>query len=128
MPGFVFVCDAAGTPLMPMSAAYARKLLQSGKAILKPHHDFPALCLARTVDVHTLRPAVLGVAIHLHTVELFLMAEGDQRIFPLLYLIGDLRTDLPWRMRRRAAHRQRRRRRHRYRTARRFGRPFALRR
>src|SRR6266545_416345 len=128
MPGFVFVCDAQGTPLMPMSPAYARKLLQSGKAILHPHHAFSVLNLTRTVEMPTLRPVVLAVAIHLHTAELFLVAEGDHHMFPLLYLIVDLRTDLPWRLRRRAAHRRRRRRRDRYRTARRFGRPFALRR
>ncbi len=128
MPGFVFVCDAAGTPLMPMSPAYARKLLKSGKALHHPHHAFSVLQLTRVVETPILRPAVLGLAIHLHTVELFLTAEGDHQMFPLLYMILDLRTDIPWRMRRRASHRQRRRRRDRYRTARRYGRPFALRR
>ncbi len=128
MAGLVFVCDAQGKPLMPMAPAYARKLLESGKAVLQPHHAFSALALTRAVEAPTLRPVVLGLAIHLHTVELFLVADGHERAFPLLYMIGDLRTDLPWRIRRRAAHRQRRRRRSRYRTARRFGRPFALRR
>ncbi|MFL5801725.1 MAG: RRXRR domain-containing protein [Roseiflexaceae bacterium] len=103
--GPIFVLDAQGTPLMPIAPAHARRLRKRGQAALQPHHAFTVLQLARTVAQPVLRPIVLGIAIHLHTAELFLLAEGAQKIFPLLTLIVDLRTDLPRRLRRRAAHR-----------------------
>jgi hypothetical protein len=71
---------------------------------------------------------VLGIAVHLHTAELFLIAEGKRGVVPLLHIIVDLRTDLPWRIRRRAMYRRRRRWRQRYRAPRRHGQPFKVRR
>lgn len=128
MSGPIFVRDAQGTPLMPMAAAHARRLLQSGKVLLQPHHAFTIIHLTQTVENPKLQPVVLGVTIHLHTAELFLLAEGDHDIFPLLHLIVDLQTDMPRRLRRRAAHRHRRKARGRYRASRRHGIPFHLRR
>lgn len=128
MSGPIFVCDAQGTLLMPMAAAHARKLLQSGKAHVLPHHAFTMIKLSHTIAHPEVRPVILGIAIHLHTAELFLLAEGEHAVFPLLSVILDLRTDLSWRLRRRATHRRRRRQRGRYRPARRYGRPFKLRR
>lgn len=124
----VFVRDSQGTPLMPTSAAYARRLLQQGKAQWVPHHAFPVIQLTHSIQQPTLRPILIGIAIRLHAADLYLIAEGEQAALPLLHTIVDLRTDLPERLRRRAAHRKRRRSRARYRSPRRHGRPFKLRR
>ncbi|NNJ11567.1 hypothetical protein EKD04_014615 [Chloroflexales bacterium ZM16-3] len=113
---------------MPTSAAYARRLLQQGKAQWVPHHAFPVIQLTHAIQQPTLRPILIGVAIHLNAANLYLIAEGEQAALPLLHTIVDLRTDLPTRLRRRAAHRKRRRNRARYRAPRKHGRPFKLRR
>jgi 5-methylcytosine-specific restriction endonuclease McrA len=123
MSGPIFVQDAQGTPLMPMASAHARKLLQSGKVCLRPHHAFTIVRLSRTVTAPVLRPVVLGITVHERTAELALLAEGVHAVHPLLTVIVDLRTDIPWRMRRRAAHRRRRRYRGRYRRPRRARQP-----
>src|SRR5436853_7002081 len=106
MSSSVFVRDAQGTPLMPTSAAYARRLLQRGKARWVPHHAFPIIQLSQVVTVPVLRPVVVGIHIHLQTAELIVVAAGDVRLFPLLHLVIDLRTDLPARLRRRAGRRR----------------------
>jgi len=113
---------------MPMSAAYARKLLQSGRAQLHPHYAFTVVQLAQVIQQPSLRPVLLGLVLHRHTAELFLLAEGEHTVFPLLSLVVDLYTDVPRRIRRRAAHRRRRRARGRYRPDRRHGQPFIVRR
>jgi 5-methylcytosine-specific restriction endonuclease McrA len=128
MSSSVFVRDAAGTPLMPTSAAYARRLLQRAKARWIPHHAFPIIQLSQVVTVPVLRPIVVGIHIHLQTAELIVVAAGDLRPFPLQHLVVDLRTDLPIRIRRRAGHRRRRRARGRYQPMRRYGQPFKRRR
>jgi hypothetical protein len=128
MSGLVFVWDAQGTPLMPTSPAYARILVQQGKATFQPQHAFPLLQLTQVVPEPVLGLVVLGIAVHLHTAELFLIAEGKRGVVPLLHIIVDLRTDLPWRIRRRAMYRRRRRWRQRYRAPRRHGQPFKVRR
>lgn len=109
---------------MPMTAAHARKLLHQGKARLVPHHALTVVQLEPVLPEPVLRPIVAGVAIHFNTAEIFLLAEGPRKTFPLLRLVVDLRTDLPWRIRRRAMYRRRRRFRGRYRAPRRHGRPF----
>jgi 5-methylcytosine-specific restriction endonuclease McrA len=109
---------------MPMTAAHARKLMHQGKARLVPHHALTVVQLEQVLPEPVLRPVVAGVAIHFNTAELFLLAAGTRKTFPLLRLIVDLRTDLPWRIRRRAMFRRRRRFRGRYRPPRRHGRPF----
>src|SRR5689334_21533487 len=73
----VFVRDAQGTPLMPTSAAYARRLIEGGKARWVPHHAFSVLQLTQAVAQPTLRPVVVGVIVHLHTAELLLLADGE---------------------------------------------------
>ncbi len=128
MSSHVFVLDAKDRPLMPMSAAYARRLLHSGKAHWHPHYAMPIIRLSHTVDVPILKPIVVGVKIHLHTTELLIYAAGDQRVFPLLRIIVDLRTDLLVRLRRRANHRQRRRACMRYRPSQSYGVPYRARR
>lgn len=113
---------------MPMSAAYARKLVQSGRAQLHPHYAFTVVQLAQVIHQPSLRPVLLSLVLHRHTAELFLLAEGEHTVFPLLSLVVDLYTDVPRRIRRRAAHRRRRRARGRYRPDRRHGQPFIVRR
>jgi 5-methylcytosine-specific restriction endonuclease McrA len=128
MSGPVFVLDAQGTALMPMAAAYARKLLQSGKARRQAHHAFSVIRLNRDIAEPLLRPVLLTVTVHLHTAELVLVADGTPEPYPLLRIWVDLTTAMPWKLRRRAAHRRRRRRRGRYRAPRRQGVPSKLRR
>jgi 5-methylcytosine-specific restriction endonuclease McrA len=124
----IFVRDAQGTPLMPMAAAYARRLLRHGKAQWVPHHAFPVIQLSQTIAEPVLRPIILGLQIHLHTAELHLLATGVHQDYPLLHAVIDLRTDISIRIRRRAGHRRRRRAQGRYRPARTYGVPFKLRR
>jgi len=93
-----------------------------------PHAAFMIVQLTQTVPQPVLRPVLLGIRIHMHTAELFLVAESEHEPIPLLRLLVDLRTDLPRRLRRRAAHRRRRRARGRYRAPRRQGIPHPLRR
>lgn len=128
MSGFVFVCDAQGKPLMPMSPAYARRLLASGKAVRKSHHAFSIIQLTRVINQVHLRPVVLGVALHLNMAELFLLVDEHRGVSPLLSFVVDLRIDLPWRMRRRRTHHRRRRYQGHYRKAQPFAWPFARRR
>lgn len=127
MSGPVFVCDAEQRPLMPMASAYARRLLRSGRATRRPHHAFTVLQLTHAIPEPEIRPITLSVAVHFNTAELLLVAEGEQTHFHLARFIIDLRTDLPWRLRRRAKFRQRRRARGRYRAPSRYGQPFKLR-
>lgn len=128
MSGPVFVVDAEDVPLMPMSAAYARKLLREGKATRLAHSAFTVIQLSRRMGQPVLRPIVAALRLHLRTAELVLIAEGQQSAQPLLSIIIDLRTDLPRRLRRRAGHRRRRHARQRYHALSRQGRPFKLRR
>jgi 5-methylcytosine-specific restriction endonuclease McrA len=128
MSGPVFVVDAEGMPLMPMSAAYARKLLREGKAQRRAHSAFTVIQLSHPVQQPMVRPIIAVLRLHLRTAELFLVAEGRHQTQPLGHIVIDLRTDLPRRLRRRAGHRRRRRSRQRYHALSRYGRPFKLRR
>lgn len=92
MASSVFVLDAHGQPLMPLAAAHARRLLQSGKARPVQHPLFSILQLTRVVEQPILRPVLLAVAIHQTTAELFVIAEGARAILPLLYIIVDLQA------------------------------------
>lgn len=126
MSGFVFVCDADQRPLMPMAAAYARRLLRTGRAKLRPHHALTILQLSHTIPNPHLRPIMLKIEVHFNTAELLLLAEGERAHYTLARFIVDLRTDLVWRLRRRAGFRRRRRARGRYRAPSPFGLPFKL--
>ena len=128
MSGSVFVVDTQGQPLMPMSSAYARKLVRQSKAHFQPHYAFTVLQLERSISHPRLQPIVLALRLHPRTAEMYLFATGERAVFPMMKLMVDLKTDLPRRMRRRAGHRRRRRSRSRYRTQSRFGVPFKLRR
>ncbi len=113
---------------MPMGAAYARKLLRSSKARRVIHHAFFVIQLTQPVASPDLRPITLDISIQLATAELLLVTVGPKQTHKLLRILVDLQTDLPARLRRRAAHRRRRRLRGRYRAVRRQGLPYRLRR
>lgn len=128
MSGSVFVVDAGGVPLMPMSSAFARKLLNEGKAQRRPHPALTIIQLTRHIDQPQLWPVVAAIRVHLRTAEVFLLVERDHATRPLLHVLIDLATDLPRRLRRRAGHRRRRHARQRYHGLGRQGRPAKLRR
>jgi 5-methylcytosine-specific restriction endonuclease McrA len=128
MSSQVFVRDAQGRPLMPMSAAYARRLHQSGKAQFLALQPFPVMQLSIEVPQPQLRPIYLGITLHLHTAELYLLAIGRHHLIRVASILIDLRSDLNWRFRRRAGHRRRRRARQRYRKIRHQGLPYKMRR
>jgi hypothetical protein len=95
MAGPVFVIDAAQQPLMPLAEAHARKLLHTGKASRWPHPTLTIIQLTRIIERPTLRPILLGVRLHQKVAELFLVAAGPERVFPLLSVVVDL-TDTPY--------------------------------
>lgn len=109
----VFVIDAHDQPLMPLSAAHARRLMTRGKAQWVPNPAFRVIQLGYVVEQPQLRPLVLALAVRARRADCWLVAEGHQRTFPLAHIMIDLHTDLSARIRRRAEHRRRRRARHR---------------
>nr|ALS91511.1 RRXRR protein [uncultured bacterium] len=98
MSGLVFVCDADGTPLMPMAPAHARRLLQRGQAVRRPHHAFTVLQLTKSIPTPVLRPVTLTITIHMYTAELLLTAAGRAHLHDVCRILVDLRTDLGWRL------------------------------
>ena len=103
MSGPVFVRDAEGRPLMPMAPTYARKLLANGKASLVPHYAFTVIQLHQVIEAPVLRVVAVGVMVQRRTAQMIMAAEGEREVFPLLSIMVDLHTDLPRRVRRRAA-------------------------
>lgn len=75
MSSLVFVRDAQGRPLMPMSAAYARTLVNQGKAKVWPHPAFSVIQLTRVVDTPTLRPVLVGLALSTTIADLVIVVE-----------------------------------------------------
>ena len=75
MSSLVFVRDAQGRPLMPMSAAYARTLVTQGKAQVWPHPAFSVIQLTRVVDTPTLRPVLVGLALSTTIADLVIVVE-----------------------------------------------------
>lgn len=75
MPSLVFVRDAQGRPLMPMSAAYARTLVNQGKAQVWPHPAFSVIQLTRVVATPTLRPVLVGLALSTTIADLVIVVE-----------------------------------------------------
>lgn len=63
MSGLVFVRDAEGRPLMPMSAAYARTLIHQRKAQVWQHPAFSVIQLTRVVATPILRPVLMSIAL-----------------------------------------------------------------
>jgi hypothetical protein len=75
MSDLVFVRDAQGRPLMPMSAAYARTLVNQGKAQVWPHPAFSVIQLTRVVDTPTLRPVLVGLALSTTIADIVIVVE-----------------------------------------------------
>lgn len=128
MSGPIFVLDAEGRPLMPMSPAHARYLLKKKKAQRVYHHAFTVIQLTRAVPNPQLRPVFAAIVIHRATAQMWLMTDASQGPILLLALTIDLRNDITHRLRRRAAHRRRRRYRQRYHQPPQHGIPFKARR
>lgn len=128
MSGSVFVLDNNAVPLMPMAAPYARQLLKQHKAVRVPHHAFSIIKLSRVVEHPVLRPITLVILVDRDSAELTLYAETRRTQQVQVRILVDLRTDIAWRMRRRAGHRRRRRARGRYRAPPRYAVPFKVRR
>lgn len=94
MSGLVFVRDLQGARLMPMAPAYARVLLQRGKAQLIDHPTFTILRLAHDVHQPVLRPILLAIVLGEHIAELFLLADSRRGALPLLRCAIDLANDI----------------------------------
>lgn len=93
MPGLVFVRDLQGRPLMPMSAAYARTLIQRGKGQLHVYPAWSVIQLTREVPTPVLRPVLAGIALRRTTADVWLLIDQARKQPSLLHLIVDLRTD-----------------------------------
>lgn len=87
MPSLVFVRDAQEHPLMPMSAAYARRLLQQGKAHLRPHPTFTIIELTQVVKAPTLRPVLIGLDLSRRRAELQVLID-QARTLPASFSIA----------------------------------------
>lgn len=112
MSGLVFVRDAEGHPLMPMSPAYARTLVHQGKAQVIPHPAVSTIQLTRTVTTPTLRPVVVGLALNATTADIILVIEQARALPVSLHLVVDLRVPAShtWTTRRQVIRRGRTRR------------------
>lgn len=111
MSDLVFVRDAQGRPLMPMSAAYARTLVNQGKAQVWPHPAFSVIQLTRVVDTPTLRPVLVGIALSTTIADLVIVVEQVRSAPSTVQVAVDLSAPLslrpihhaqvgPWRRRR----------------------------
>jgi hypothetical protein len=83
------VIDSQQKPLLPMSAAYARTLVQQRKAVLLPHPAVSLLQLSHAVSEPVLRPVLLGIALHPTTATILIFTEALGTT-PLLSLTLDL--------------------------------------
>lgn len=92
MSGLVFVRDAQGRPLMPMSAAYARTLIRQGKAHIWPHPAFSVIQLTRVVATPTLRPILVGLALNAATADLIVVIDQVRTSPSVIHLVIDLRS------------------------------------
>jgi hypothetical protein len=91
MSSLVFVRDAQGRPLMPMSAAYARTLIQQGKAQVWRHPAFSVIQLTRVVDAPTLRPVLVGVALSTRLADLVFIIDQQRGAPSTIHIVVDLR-------------------------------------
>jgi hypothetical protein len=90
MSGLVFVRDAQGRPLMPMSAAYARTLVHQGKAQVLLHPAVSTIQLTRAVTTPTLRPVIMGLALTATMADVFIVVEQARSAPVSLQLVVDL--------------------------------------
>jgi hypothetical protein len=93
MSDLVFVRDAQGRPLMPMSAAYARTLIRDGKAHLQPHPTLTIIQLTRVVASPVLRPVILGLRVHGMTIELIILVDQARASTAHFRIVVDLKPN-----------------------------------
>lgn len=97
MSSLVFVRDAQGRPLMPMSAAYARTLMKQGKAQIWPHPAVSVIQLTRVVAEPTLRPVLVGVAMSRHMADVVIVIDQQRGPPSTIHVVVDLRfPSLGW--------------------------------
>lgn len=92
MSDLVFVRDAQGRPLMPMSAAYARTLVNQGKAQVWPHPAFSVIQLTRVVGTPTLRPVLVGLALSTTIADLVVVVDQVRSAPSTVQVAVDLRS------------------------------------
>lgn len=80
MHRMIFVVDKAGQPLMPMAPAYARRLIEHGKAVLLRHPRYQIVQLSHVVADPDLRPITLNVHCCPHLTKLTLVVGDDRHI------------------------------------------------
>jgi hypothetical protein len=90
MTGSVFVRDALGQPLMPISARYARVLVQRGQAQFLPHYAFRILQLSHVITAPRVRPVTLGIALNVASADLVLVVNQRVTLVPVLHVVVDL--------------------------------------
>jgi len=94
MSDLVFVRDAQGRPLMPMSAAYARTLIRNGKAHLQPHPTLTIIQLTRAVASPVLRPVILGLRVHKMMIELIILVDQARASTAHFRIVVDLQPNV----------------------------------
>lgn len=95
MSSLVFVRDAQGYPLMPMSAAYARTLVRQGKAQVWPHPAFSVIQLTRVVAAPVLRPVLVGLALSTRMADLVIVVDQQRGPPSTIQVVVDLRFPPP---------------------------------
>lgn len=90
MSSLVFVRDAQGRPLMPMSAAYARTLIHQGKARVWPHPALSVIQLTRAVATPVLRPVLMGLALNRTTADLVVVIDQVRGSPSTIHMVIDL--------------------------------------
>jgi hypothetical protein len=90
MSSLVFVRDAQGRPLMPMSAAYARTLIHQGKAHMWPHPALSVIQLTRAVATPVLRPVLVGLALNRTTADLVFVIDQVRGSPSTMHMVIDL--------------------------------------
>src|SRR5689334_3096681 len=97
MSSLVFVRDAQGRPLMPMSAAYARTLIHQGKAHVWSHPAVSVIQLTRTVATPMLRPVLVGIALSRYIADLVIVVEQMRGSPSTIHIAVDLQFPPPLR-------------------------------
>lgn len=86
MPMPVFVCDAHNIPLMPIAAAYARKLLATHRASLAPHPLVTRIKLHHAINNPHLRPVVAKLYPSAAYLAMLLLVERTDGVHALMHL------------------------------------------
>jgi hypothetical protein len=92
MSGLIFVQDAEGRPLMPMSAAYARTLIKQGKAQVWPHPAFSVIQLTRVVEMPILRPVLVGISLTSTIADLVITVDQQRSRPSTIHIVVDFQS------------------------------------